>query len=385
MAYQQQQPPMQYQQHPGQPQQIQQRLPQEVVPLEQYNYALTNFRLAHEKVEQQRQQLEEQEKLNAQLRARIALLEGGSEPSRHGKAGNTVDDFSIRNAASQLDKLINRWAAEVVRNTTHPLTSICEAIVNDVGNGVEYTPSANVSTMQLQSYLRHAISETISEGIINCLIVTNSSEANVQLTRIHEHIFARDPTVASVWRRQTFSAAVEQCTPDMTLSILHEHVPELMKLLDHAIPAIGGVSVLESAYSFSRMLHSSGVGMGDAFYRAFVPELGSTLYPRQIELVKRCLRSERGEPDRVGATIFPGLVKVTRGPLLPNGKYGDNVQTVVRRAQVICECALNGHGAMQMGGMMDGMGIPGMHMGQIPGGVPPMQMGIPPMQMQGPL
>lgn len=45
--------------------------------------------------------------------------------------------------------------------------------------------------MQLQSYLRHAMAETISEGIINCLIVTNSTEANIQLTRIHEHIFAR--------------------------------------------------------------------------------------------------------------------------------------------------------------------------------------------------
>ena len=46
--------------------------------------------------------------------------------------------------------------------------------------------------MQLQSYLRHAMAETISEGIINCLIVTNSTEANIQLTRIHEHIFARE-------------------------------------------------------------------------------------------------------------------------------------------------------------------------------------------------
>ena len=48
--------------------------------------------------------------------------------------------------------------------------------------------------MQLQSYLRHAMAETISEGIINCLIVTNSTEANIQLTRIHEHIFAREFT-----------------------------------------------------------------------------------------------------------------------------------------------------------------------------------------------
>jgi hypothetical protein len=187
--------------------------------------------------------------------------------------------------------------------------------------------------MQLQSYLRHAMAETISEGIINCLIVTNSTEANIQLTRIHEHIFARefyskvaiglfptltmrpptgDPTVACVWRRQTFSAAVDSCTPDMSLSILYEQVPELMRTLNGKIPASGGVSILESAYAFSRMLHSSGSSSTDAFYRAFVPELGSALFPSQIELVKRCLRSERGEQDRVGATIFPGLVKVSR-------------------------------------------------------------------------
>ena len=98
----------------------------------------------------------------------------------------------------------------------------------------------------------------------------------------------------------------------MSLSILYEQVPELMKILNGKIPASGGVSILESAYAFSRMLHSSGSSSTDAFYRAFVPELGSALFPSQIELVKRCLRSERGEQDRVGATIFPGLVKVSR-------------------------------------------------------------------------
>lgn len=147
--------------------------------------------------------------------------------------------------------------------------------------------------------------------------------------------------MACVWRRQTFSAAVESCTPDMSLNILQEQVPDLMRTFNNAIPISGGVSILESAYDFSRMLHGSTTS-GDAFYRAFVPEIGSTLYPRQIELVKRCLRSERGDLDRVGATIFPGLVKVTRGPLMPDGQAPENVQTVVRRAQVICECAMNG-------------------------------------------
>ncbi|KAF8183908.1 hypothetical protein BJ912DRAFT_853396 [Pholiota molesta] len=347
MAYQQSVP---YAQQQHQPLGIQ---TQDVVSGDQYRYALTNFRIAHEKVEQQRSQLEEQERQVAQLRGRIALLEGGVNPSIGGHNGNTVDDFSIKNSASQLDKLINRWAADVIRAPPVPLQDLCAAILNDVVSGLDVTQMdiPEASSIQVQSYLRHAMAETISEGIINCLIVTNSTEANIQLTRIHEHIFARDPTVASVWRRQTFSAAVETCTPDMSLSILHEQVPELMRVLLGKIPASGGVSILESAYAFSRMLHGSGSPTNDAFYRAFVPELGSVLYPRQIELVKRCLKSERGETDRVGATIFPGLVKVTRAEEKSSGKsltialaqcVTISLQTVVRRAQVICECAMGG-------------------------------------------
>ena len=123
-----------------------------------------------------------------------------------------------------------------------------------------------------------------------------------------------DPTVACVWRRQTFSAAVETFSTEMTLITLQEHAPELMKHLNGEIPISQRTSILESAYLFSRMLHGQNAAMGDAFYRAFAPELGSPLHPRQIELMRRCQKSERGEPDRVGATVFPGLVKVTKGP-----------------------------------------------------------------------
>lgn len=69
--------------------------------------------------------------------------------------------------------------------------------------------------------------------------------------------------------------------------------------------------ILNSAYDFSRMLHASKTSSGgqsggaDAFYRSFVPELGSVLYPRQIELLKRCRKHESGEVDRVGACVFP--------------------------------------------------------------------------------
>ena len=188
--------------------------------------------------------------------------------------------------------------------------------------------------MQVQNLLRHAMSETISEGVINCLIVTNSSEANVQLTRIHEHLFARksllksrsflscinaaqigDPTVACVWRRQTFTAAVEQCTPEMSESILKEQLPTLLQTIAPTgdFPA-STATILEAAYDFSRMLHSASSGSTDTFYRAFVPELGSTLYPRQIELVKRCMRSERGETDR-GNVFVVAVLSFRRLPI----------------------------------------------------------------------
>ncbi|KAJ3890012.1 hypothetical protein GG344DRAFT_50525 [Lentinula edodes] len=314
---------------------------QDVVSGEQYRYALTNFRIAHEKVEEQRAQLEEQERQVAQLRARIALLEGGSA-GVVGKSGNSVDDFSIKNAAAQLEKMINRWASDIVRSPPVSLIDLCGAILNDLASTItETAPRYDGSSIQVQSLLRHIISETISEGIINCLVVTNSPEANDQLTRIHEHIFVRDPTIASVWRRQTYSAAVDSCSPDMTASVLVEHMPALLKCMDGALPTTGGKSIIDAAYDFSRMIHGSHAPSGDAFYRAFVPELGSTLSPRQNELVKRCIRSEAGNIDRVGATVFPGLVKVSKGPAIP-GQEPEIIQTVVRRAQVICECALTG-------------------------------------------
>ena len=126
-----------------------------------------------------------------------------------------------------------------------------------------------------------------------------------------------DPIVAGVWRRQTFSAAVESVTQDMSLSILQEQMPELLAVLGGWLPSTGGTSLLDSAYDFSRMLHGSAATSGDIFYRAFVPEVMSMLHPRQIELVKRCIRSERSEMCKVGATLFPGLVKVSRNMTEP--------------------------------------------------------------------
>lgn len=121
--------------------------------------------------------------------------------------------------------------------------------------------------------------------------------------------------MASVWRRQTFSAAVEAFTPEMSNHILGDGVPELLAYFSQpSMPPnlLQGLrSILDSAYDFSRMLHASKSSSGgqsggaDAFYRSFVPELGSVLYPRQIELLKRCRKHESGEVDRVGACVFP--------------------------------------------------------------------------------
>ncbi|GJJ09589.1 hypothetical protein Clacol_003812 [Clathrus columnatus] len=315
----------------------QQLVPGDFVSGEQYRYALANFRIAHEKVESQRKQLEEQERQVAQLRERIATLEGDDDQSRWQKigekaGGSSVDDFSIKNTASQLEKQINRWAAEVVRLPPAPLEEVYDALLEDILNG-EQPPALDPQPMVVQNLLRHIMSEMISEGVINCLIVTNSQEANLHVTRIHEHIFDRDPTVASVWRRQTFTAAVENCSTEMTGLIISEHMPSLEQLLLDNLKAMH--DILNSAYSFSRMLHgskSTTSGMGDAFYRAFVPELSVVLSPRQVELVKRCVRSERNEVCRVGACVFPGLVKVTQI---------EGQQNVVRKAHVVCECALS--------------------------------------------
>lgn len=134
---------------------------------------------------------------------------------------------------------------------------------------------------------------------------------------------------------------MESCPPALAVQIFEETMPTLARIFNppggsSLPPAIA--SLMDSAVGFSRMMHGSAAASAgtDTFYRAFVPELGSVLYPRQVELIKRCLKSEAGEVDLVGATVFPGLVKVSKNA---DGS-AEMVQTVVRRAQVICACAL---------------------------------------------
>ena len=71
-----------------------------------------------------------------------------------------------------------------------PLT-LKDAGAADVSSAVDTGLFTEARPMVVQSLLRHAMVEAISEGFINCLIVTSVADANVQLSRIHEHIFAR--------------------------------------------------------------------------------------------------------------------------------------------------------------------------------------------------
>jgi hypothetical protein len=95
-----------------------------------------------------------------------------------------------QNTASQLEKHINRWAAEIVRLPPVPLEEIRDGAWLDIMGSSPHDPS-EAAPMVVQNLLRHVMAETIAEGVVNCLIVTNSPEANVHLTRIHEHIFDR--------------------------------------------------------------------------------------------------------------------------------------------------------------------------------------------------
>ena len=137
---------------------------------------------------------------------------------------------------------------------------------------------------------------------------------------------------AAVWRRHTFSIAVEFLPPKLLWMVFEKNMPTLAALLHDSVEdTLGTCGVLEDAFKFSCMLRGVNAD-ADALYRSFVPKLGGTLNPGLMELVKPCRHSERGDVDHVGVTIFPGLIEIL--PTLPI------VQTVVLRAQVICECGL---------------------------------------------
>lgn len=75
------------------------------------------------------------------------------------------------------------------------LIDLRNAALVDIFDG--YLPEPNpfppeATPMHVMHLMRHAMAKTIAEGIVNCLIVTDSPETNIQLARIHEHIFSRE-------------------------------------------------------------------------------------------------------------------------------------------------------------------------------------------------
>ncbi|KAI9432892.1 hypothetical protein BJY52DRAFT_1231706 [Lactarius psammicola] len=263
-----------------------------------------------------------------------------TSPSPLGVRGSSINDFSIK-----LERTIELWASEVLRITPAPAAALQQAVLTDLTDvGETAALFTNIRPMTVQSLLRHAMAKVISDGVINSLIVTNSAEANLEFTRIHECLFARDATAAAVWRRHTFSVAVEHLLPEVIQKIFEDVMPSLAALLpDSADDPLGTHRVLQDAFEFSCMLNgvlaSEGPGM-DGSYRLFVPEFTSILDPHQIKVVRRCCRYDHGEIERVGATLFPGLVKILPTPPGPGVVPGENTLTVVRRALVTCECTL---------------------------------------------
>ena len=83
----------------------------------------------------------------------------------------------------------------MVRNPSVPLNEIRDAALSDIFGAAQQPDPSPAAPALVQALLRHVMTETVSEGIINCLIVTNSKVANDQLTRIHEHLFAREQSI----------------------------------------------------------------------------------------------------------------------------------------------------------------------------------------------
>lgn len=154
--------------------------------------------------------------------------------------------------------------------------------------------------------------KTTRAAVQSCVLAPCSSS---QLT-----LLTGEPLVASVWRRQTFSAAVETLDREIATKLFKEHMVHIFELVNPnpTVLAPPLASVLEASYTFSRMLHASksptgGGGMeSSGCYRAYVPEIGSQLDPTKLgarvsysppqahrslpsaELIKKCYRTERG-------------------------------------------------------------------------------------------
>ena len=73
-----------------------------------------------------------------------------------------------------------------------PAAMLQEAVLMDITDEGETSALFSiVLSIKVQYLLRHALTCVISEGIINSLLVANSAEENVALTRVHERLLTR--------------------------------------------------------------------------------------------------------------------------------------------------------------------------------------------------
>ena len=195
---------------------------------------LKNYKLAHERIELQRVQLVSQENQNAALREHIALLENGGEGNpvgggvvgyTSGGGGTTIDDFTIRNHSSNLASRIHNWSGDSITNYIHShdstpslalqeryphlipsdllLIPLLKALLQDLGQeqvssspllfALDKDGYGSIATLGIivQSLLRHVMSEILAEAIINRLLITDSEQTNLELTKIHTILFDR--------------------------------------------------------------------------------------------------------------------------------------------------------------------------------------------------
>ena len=82
----------------------------------------------------------------------------------------------------------------MLRIAPAPAATLQEAVLADITDVGESTALfSDVRQLTVQFLLRHALNRVISEGIVNSLVVTNSAEENVGLTRVHERLLTRTP------------------------------------------------------------------------------------------------------------------------------------------------------------------------------------------------
>ena len=105
--------------------------------------------------------------------------------------------------------MIKLWASEILRVAPVPPATLKDAALSDVASAWDTGLFTEARPMLVQSLLRHAMAEAISEGFINCLIVTSLADANKELTRTHERLFARKCIVMLISYSDPFSCSLD--------------------------------------------------------------------------------------------------------------------------------------------------------------------------------